>query len=115
MIKKIKEKTKEYWQWVVALVVAILGVGVLASKKRDSKTIVKVGDGEIEKKRSEKIINSQTEIYEKHNEKRSTAEREFKEKSEKIKNIKTLRQKELENDSEKLDRILKERHNLKGE
>jgi len=114
-MQKIKEKIKEYWQWVLGVVVAILGVGVLASRKRDSETIVKVGDGELEKKRSEKIINAQKEIYEKHNEKRLAAEREFKEKSEKIRNIKETRQKELENDSEKLDKILKEKHNLKGE
>jgi hypothetical protein len=115
MIEKIKEKIKEYWQWAAAVVVAILGVGVLASRKRDSEQIVKVGDGELEKIRGEKIISSQAEIYEKHSKKRSEAERNFKEKSEKIRNIKESRQKELENDPEKLDRILREKHNLKGE
>jgi hypothetical protein len=109
------EKIKEYWQWVVGTVVAILSIGVLASRKRDSKTIVKVGDSEFEKERGEKIINAQTEIYEKHNEQRSIAEREFKEKSEKIRKNKENRQKELENNPEELDKILKEKHNLKGE
>ena len=115
MIKKIKEKIKEYWQWVAAIVVAILGVGVLASRKRDSEKIVKVGDGELEKIRGEKIISAQEDIYEQHSEKRTAAQEEFARKSEKIAEIKSSRQKELENNPDELDRILKEKYKLKGE
>ena len=109
------EKIKEYWQWILGTVVAILGVGVLASKKRDSEQIVKVGDGELEKNRGEKIIKAQEDIYEQHNKKRDDAQKEFTRKSEKIAEIKSTRKKELENNSEELDKILKEKHNLKGE
>ena len=109
------EKIKEYWQWVLGIVVAILGVGVLASRKRDSETIVKVGDGELEKIRGEKIIKAQEELYEQHNKKRSATEKEFESKSEKIDEKKKDRQKELENNPEKLDKILEEKFNLKGE
>ena len=52
-------------------------------------------------------------LYEKHIEKTSEAERKFKEKSEKIRNIKENRKKELENDPEKLDKILEEEFGLK--
>jgi len=115
MIKKIKEEIKEYWQWVLGIVVAILGVGVLASKKRDSKTIVKVGDGEIEKERGEKILEAQERLYEQHIEKRSSAQEDFARKSEKIAKIKSMREKELENNPEELDKILEEKYKLKGE
>ncbi len=113
--KKVIEKIKEYWQWVLGVVVAIIGVGALASKKRDSKLKVKVGDSEFEKKRSEKIIKAQEDIYEKHLEKRSSAQEEFTRKSEKITEIKSARQKELENNPEELDKILKEKYKLKGD
>ena len=112
---KVKEKIKEYWQWVLGIVMAILGVGVLASRKRDSKQIVKVGDGELEKIRGEKIISAQEDIYEQHLEKRSAAQKEFARKSEKIAKIKSAREKELENNPEELDKILKEKYKLKGE
>ena len=108
------EKIKEYWQWVLGVVVAILGVGVLASKKRDSEQIVKVGDGELEKIRGEKIISAQEDIYEQHFEKRTSSQEEFARKSEEIAEIKASRQKELENDPEKLDKILKEKFDLEG-
>jgi len=109
------EKIKEYWQWALGVIVAIIGIGALAGKKRDSKAKVKEGDSELEKKRSEKIIAAQEDIYEKHLEKRSTAQEEFARKSEKIAEIKSIRQKELENNPDELDRILKEKYKLKGE
>ena len=107
------EKIKEYWQWIVGGILAIIAIA--ASKKRDSETIIKVGDSELEKKRSEKIIEAQEDIYEKHLEKRSAAQEDFTRESEKIAKIKSARQKELENNPEELDKILKEKFNLKGE
>ena len=109
------EKIKEYWQWALGVIVAIIGVGALAGKKRDSKAKVNEGDSELEKKRSEKIIEAQEDIYEQHLEKRSAAEKEHSRKSEKIAEIKSARQKELENNPDELDRILKEKYKLKGE
>jgi len=109
------QKIKEYWQWFLSIVITILGVGVLASRKRESEQIIKVGDGEIEKIRGEKIIKAQEDLYEKHNKERSEAQKEFASKSAKIDEQKEARQKELENNPEKLDKILKEKYKLKGE
>jgi hypothetical protein len=108
------QKIKEYWQWFLGIVVTILGVGVLASRKRDSKTILKISDGELEKIRSEKIIKAQEDLYEKHNKKRDAAQKEFESKNSKIDKQKEDRAKELENNPEELDKILKEKYNLKG-
>ena len=108
------EKIKEYWKWIFGGLLAI--IAIVASKKRDSEeTIIKVGDSELEKKRSEKIIAAQEELYEEHSEKRSAAQEEHTRKSEKIAEIKSARQKELENNPEELDKILKEKYKLKGE
>ena len=49
------DKIKEYWQYVIGVVIAILTLGVVASKKRDSKEIVKKGDLELEKEKADKI------------------------------------------------------------
>lgn len=109
------EKIKEYWQWALGVVVAIISVGALAGKKRDSKAIVKEGDSELEKERSEKIIKAQEVLYEKHNKKRDAAQKEFESESSKINEQKERRLKELENNPEELDKILKEKYKLKGE
>ena len=82
---------------MLGITVTIMGIGVLASRKRDSKQIVQAGDSELEKQRGEKIISAQEEIYEKHNKKRVDA------------------QKDLENNSDEIDKILKEKYNLNKE
>ena len=107
------EKIKDYWQWIVGGLLAIIAIA--ASKKRDSETIIKVGDSDLEKKRSEKILAAQEELYEEHSEKRNAAQEEHTLQSEKIAEIKSARQKELENNPEELDKILKEKYKLKGE
>ena len=107
------EKIKDYWQWIVGGLLAIIAIA--ASKKRDSETIIKVGDSELEKKRSEKIISAQEDLYEQHSEKRNAAQEEHARKSEEIAEIKSSRKKELENNPEELDKILKEKYKLKGE
>ena len=107
------EKIKDYWQWIVGGLLAIIAIA--ASKKRDSKLKVREGDSELEKKRSEKIIKAQEDIYEQHSEKRDAAQEEYSRQSEKIAKIKSARQKELENNPSELDRILKEKYKLKGD
>ena len=76
------EKIKDYWQWIVGGIFAIIAIA--ASKKRDSKAKVREGDSELEKKRSEKIVEAQEEIYEQHLKKRSDAQEEFARKSEEM-------------------------------
>ena len=107
------EKIKDYWQWIVGGILAIIAIA--ASKKRDSEAKIREGDSEFEKKRSEKIIEVQKDIYEQHLEERSAAQKEHARKSEEIAEIKSARQKELENNPDELDRILKEKYKLKGE
>jgi len=107
------EKIKDYWQWIVGGILAIIAIA--ASKKRDSKQKIREGDSEFEKKRSKKIVEAQEDIYEQHLEKRSAAQKEHSRSSEEIAKIKSARKKELENNPEELDRILKEKYNLKGE
>jgi len=107
------EKIKEYWQWVVGGLLTI--IAIVASKKRDSEEIIKAGDSELEKKRSAKIIAAQEDLYEQHFEKRNAAQEEHARKSEEIAKIKSARKKELENNPDELDRILKEKYKLKGE
>lgn len=108
-------KIKEYWEWFLGGVIAILSIGILASKKRDSKSKVKEADGELQKASSEKIIEAQERLYEQHLEKRSAAQEDFTQKVEKISEIKASRKKELENNPNELDRILKEKYKLKGD
>ena len=110
---KMIEKIKDYWQWIVGGLLAI--IAITASKKRDSKAKIREGDSEFEKKRSEKIIAAQEDLYEQHSEKRNAAQEEHTRKSEEIAEIKSARQKELENNPEELDKILKEKYKLKGE
>ena len=107
------EKIKDYWQWIVGGILAIITIA--AANKRDSKAKIREGDSEFEKKRSEKIVEAQEEIYEQHLKKRSNAQEEFARKSEEIAEIKSTRQKELENNPDELDRILKEKYKLKGD
>ena len=109
------EKIKEYWQWFLGVVIAVISVGALAGKKRDSKAKIREGDSELEKKRSEKINKAQEFLYETHSKKRDAAQKEFESKSSKINEQKETRQKELENNPEELDKILKEKYKLKGE
>ena len=108
-------KSKGFTLIELLVVVAIIGIGALAGKKRDSIAKLKEKDSEIEKKRSEKIIAAQEDIYEKHLEKRSAAQKKYARKSEEIAKIKSAREKELENNPDELDRILKEKYKLKGD
>ena len=84
-------------------------------EERKSKAKVREGDSELEKNRNAKIIEAQENIYEQHLEKRSAAQKKHARKSEEIAKIKSSRQKELENNPDELDRILKEKYKLKGD
>ena len=109
------DKIKEYWQYITGAVIAILTLGVLASKKRDSREIVEKEDLELEKEKSDKILTAQKEIFQTYQKKRDDAQKSFDKKTQTIEDIKNQRRQELENDSEKLDKILEEKYKLKGD
>jgi len=104
---------KEQWQWIVGGLLAILAI--FATKKRDSKAKIKEGDLRLEKERSEKIVKKQTQIYDAHAKKRDEAEKDYREKIKEVSESESERIKELENNPEKLDKILKDKYGLKGE
>tara|TARA_B110000858_G_C17681367_1_gene416763 strand:+ start:187 stop:516 length:330 start_codon:yes stop_codon:yes gene_type:complete len=106
MIKWIKEQ----WQWIVGGLLAI--IAITASKKRDSITKVSKGDSKAKATRDQKVNEGQAKAYEALILERSEAEEKFREDIEKIAGNKEARQKELENNPEELDKILKEKYNL---
>lgn len=104
---------KEQWEWFFAGIIAIIALA--AAKKRDSGAKIKNNDLNVQSSTSKKITEQQSEVYEAHLNKREKAEKDFDKTVEKIAKDKELRKKELENNPEKLDKILKEKYGLKGE
>ena len=104
---------KEQWQWIVGGILAIIAIA--ASKKRDSIGKVEKSDSKAKASRDQKVNEGQAKAYEEFISKRSEAEEKFREDIEKIAQNKKERQKELENNPEELDKILKEKYKLKGE
>ena len=109
MIKWIKEQ----WQWIVGGIVAIIAIA--ASKKRDSRAKVEKNDSKAKAQRDQKVNEGQKKAYEEFISKRSEAEEKFHEDVKKIAENKETRQKELENNPQELDKILKEKYKLKGD
>jgi hypothetical protein len=108
MIKWIKEQ----WQWIVGGILAIIAIA--ASKKRDSIGKVAKSDSKAKANRDQTVNEGQKKAYEEFISARSEAEAKFREDVQKIAENKEARQKELENNPEELDRILKEKYKLKG-
>jgi hypothetical protein len=104
---------KEQWQWIVGGLLAI--IAIVASKKRDSIGKVEKNDSKAKAERDQKVNESQKKAYEEFISKRSEAEEKFSKDVQKIAENKEARKKELENNPEELDRILKEKYKLKGE
>ena len=103
---------KEQWQWIIGGIIAIIAIA--ASKKRDSITKVSKGDSKAKASRDQKVNEAQAKAYKALVLERSEAEEKFREDIEKIVENKEARQKELENNPEELDKVLKEKYNLKG-
>ena len=101
---------KEQWQWIVGGIIAIIAIA--ASKKRDSASKVIEGDGKAISSRDTKVNKAQKKTYEKFIAERSAAEEIFREDIKKIAENKEARKKELENNPDELDRILKEKYKL---
>lgn len=102
---------KEQWQWIVGGILAIIAIA--ASKKRDSIDKVEKNDSKVKADRDKKVNEEQKETYKEFISKRSEAEEKFREDIGKIAENKKERVKELENNPEELDKILKEKYNLK--
>tara|TARA_R110002167_G_scaffold97725_3_gene257649 strand:- start:999 stop:1325 length:327 start_codon:yes stop_codon:yes gene_type:complete len=103
---------KEQWQWIIGGIIAI--IAITASKKRDSIIKVTKGDSKAKASRDQKVNEAQAKAYKALVLERSEAEEKFREDIEKIAENKEARQKELENNPEELDKVLKEKYNLKG-
>ena len=102
---------KEQWQWIFGGLLAIIAIA--ASKKRDSIEKVEKGDSKAKAQRDQEVNKAQEKAYEEFISKRSEAEEKFREDIEKIAENKEERQKELENNPEELDKILKEKYTLR--
>ncbi len=102
---------QEQWQWIVGGLLAIIAIA--ASKKRDSIGKVEKSDSKAKSNRDQKVNEGQKKAYQEFISKRSEAEEKFREDIEKITENKKERIKELENNPEDLDNILKEKYNLK--
>lgn len=105
------DQLKKHWKWLITACLAALAL--FSSTKRDSKKIVKSSDDELEKNKFKNISEKQTELYEEHLNKRKKEDRLLSNNLSDIEKKKESRQKELENNPEKLDSILKEKYNLK--
>lgn len=104
-------KIKEKFEWIVAGIVAIIVLA--ASKKRDSEKIVAKKDKELLEEEIYNVTEVNQQIMEDFSEANQAAQRKHKFKSKKVVQEKKDLKKELENNPEKLDNILKEKYNLK--
>jgi hypothetical protein len=104
-------KIKEKFEWIIAGIVAIIVLA--ASKKRDSEKIVDKKDKELLEEEIYNVTEVNQQIMEDFSEANQVAQRKHKFKSKKAVQEKKDLKKELENNPEKLDNILKEKYNLK--
>ena len=114
-IKKIKDFIVKYWKLVVgtATGVFIFVLGVFAASKDTSKEKVKTRDAEALARANEKIMEEHGAAFERFV---TESERLKKEKTEKeavLEEDKEKRIKKLQQDPEKLDKILEEEFGLK--
>ena len=112
---KIKDAFVKYWKLVVGTVtgVFIFFLGILAASKDRSKEKVKLSDAEASAKASSKITQEERALFEKWIEKDIQLKRKKEKEKAEIEKNKVNRVKELENDPEKLDKILEEEFSLK--
>ena len=108
-----KSWLKQKWGWIVAGVVAI--ISIVASKKRDSKEKIENSDLQLKSEKNEKIAKGQEIAYKAYVQEKSKIQKDFDKKVELIAKNQEKRRKELENNPEELDKILKEKYKLKGE
>ena len=108
--KKIKDVVVEYWQAFVALFLVVLGY-VLGTKGNTSK--IDRSDKQAIKDHGDRMITGQKDLYEKRIKDIEDATNEHESRVAKIKEKTESELKELSNDSKKLDKILKEKYNLK--
>jgi len=109
-IKKIKVFCIKYWKALVAL--SLVLIGYLIGRRFDNSKIVKA-DLEAKDKAMKDQIDDMTVLHSVHNKKRDKL---LEEKEKAIKEIEERKRDNIENlsnNEEKLDKILKEKHNLK--
>jgi len=111
-LQKIKQVMTEYWEIFLGFLVLLVGIVIGTSGSREK---VLKSDLKAKEHARKKVIKETTEAVEKNQNAIRRAEEEKKEKEEKADVAKAKRKKELLKDPDKLDNILKEKYNLKGE
>lgn len=110
-LKKAKDIIVEYWEIFLAGVALLVGIVVGTSGNREK---VAQGDADARKQASEDIqqgTNKAIKDYQKATSKNASNKKEKEEAADKKEEE---RKEELLNDSSKLDKVLKDKYNLKG-
>lgn len=110
LLKKTRDFIVEYWQAFVALI--LVAVGYVLGTRGNTAKIDKKDKKSIED-HTERVITGQKELYEKRIDEIEKAATEHEKAVEEIKEKTEQEMKELSNDPGKLDKILKEKYNLK--
>ena len=112
-LKKVRDFIVEYWQAFVALV--LVAIGYLLGTRGNTSKIDKSDKAALEK-HTDRMLAGQKDLYEKRIEEIEKATSDYEEEVIKVKEKTEEEIKQLSNDPEKLDNILKEKYNLeKGE
>ena len=111
-LQKIKKILTEYWELFLGFLVLLVGIviGTSGSREKVLKSDLKAKD-----QARNKIIKETTKAVEENQNSIKVAKEVKKEKEDKANIDKDKRKKKLLKDPDKLDNILKEKFNLKGE
>ena len=111
-LKKIKKIIVDYWEIFVGFLVLLIGIVIGTSGSRNK---VLTGDVKAKEKARIKERKATAKVINKNQDAIKTAEEEKKDSEVEADKVRVDREKELLKDPDKLDNILKEKFNLKGE
>ena len=110
--RKVKKILSEYWEWLVGL--AILLAGIVIGTSGDRNKVLRK-DSKIKDKALKKIVEGSEKAIEENQQRLEKADQVRIEKEEKLAEDMKEKKEKLLKDSDKLDTILEEKYNLKGE
>ena len=111
-LKKAKEVFLEYWEIFVAAFMLLLGVVIGTSGGREK---VSQKDAEARKESSNRIQKGTDDALKEYHDARKENQEKKVEQEKKLDKKELQRKEELLNDSSKLDKVLKDKYDLKGE